>query len=278
MLRLDRYRRAADFLADAGTWLTQREAAHNLILGIAGDLDDEADAAYLAVVRDGERPVCVAMRTPPFNLLISEVDDPAALPVLADDLGEVELPGVTGPPAGVTAFASAWTAEHAVDAETVLDERIYRLSRVIEPPRPAGVARRAGDADRALLADWLVDFQQEALPLDDAERLRERMLAWDPAGSRQFWLWEVAGRSVSMVSAHSPTPHGIRIGPVYTAPGERGHGYASALTAFVSRWHLSQGRQFCFLYTDLANATANHIYQAIGYEPITDARMIRFVR
>ena len=27
---------------------------------------------------------------------------------------------------------------------------------------------------------------------------------------------------------------------------------------------------FCFLFTDLANPTSNHIYQAIGYEPVTD--------
>ena len=33
---------------------------------------------------------------------------------------------------------------------------------------------------------------------------------------------------------------------------------------------------FCFLYTNLANGTANRIYQAIGYEPVTDAVMIRF--
>ena len=31
---------------------------------------------------------------------------------------------------------------------------------------------------------------------------------------------------------------------------------------------------FCFLYTKLANGTANRIYQAIGYEPVSDAVMM----
>lgn len=282
MLRLTTYRRADGFLADAGAWLTEREAEHNLILGIAGDLagSDGTDAEappYLALVRDGESPILAALRTPPWNLLLSECDDPAALRLLADELIEVALPGVTGPPTALDAFAERWSRDHGVRRETVLEERIYQASRVVEPPMPAGAPRRAGHSDRALLADWLVDFQLEALPVEDAERIRERMVAWDPAGTRQFWLWEAEGRPVSLVSAHSPTPRGIRVGPVYTPPAERGRGYASALTAHVSRWNLDRGRRFCFLYTDLANATANHIYQAIGYEPVTDARMIRFV-
>ena len=53
-------------------------------------------------------------------------------------------------------------------------------------------------------------------------------------------------------------------------------GYASNLTAAVSQALLDEGRTFCFLYTNLANGTANRIYQAIGYEPVTDAVMIRF--
>ena len=32
----------------------------------------------------------------------------------------------------------------------------------------------------------------------------------------------------------------------------------------------SRGRTFVFLFTDLANPTANKIYQSIGYEPVID--------
>ena len=79
-----------------------------------------------------------------------------------------------------------------------------------------------------------------------------------------------------MVGAGGETPNGIRIGPVYTPPDHRGRGYASNLTAFVSRTVLDEGRSFCFLYTDVANPTSNRIYQSIGYEPVGDAMMVAF--
>jgi predicted GNAT family acetyltransferase len=280
-MRLDRYRRATDFLADAGAWLTEREAEHNLILGIASGLEDDETSAsgeplYLALVRDGPRPVAAALRTPPWNLLLSEVDDLSALGVLADDLAGPELPGVTGPPDAVRRFAAAWTAANAGRSEVTMEEGVYRLTRVI-PPTVVGEARRAAEADRPLLLDWLTAFAREALPGgDDEARMRDIVEGWDPEGQRQYWLWEVDGRPASVVGAGSRTPNGVRIGPVYTPPEERGHGYASGLTAAASQWNLDQGRRFCFLYTNLANATANHIYQAIGYERVTDALMVRF--
>jgi len=33
---------------------------------------------------------------------------------------------------------------------------------------------------------------------------------------------------------------------------------------------LDAGYHFCTLFTDLANPTSNHIYQAIGYQPVCD--------
>lgn len=78
--------------------------------------------------------------------------------------------------------------------------------------------------------------------------------------------------------AGSPTPHGARIGPVYTPPAARRRGYASALTAAIIRHYLDAGRRLCFLFTDLANPTSNRTYQAIGYEPVTDVNQYRFDR
>ena len=81
----------------------------------------------------------------------------------------------------------------------------------------------------------------------------------------------------SVTGVGGETPSGIRIGPVYTPPPDRGQGYASALVAAVSQAQLDAGRRFCFLYTDLANPTSNRIYQAIGYRPVTGALRIDFV-
>ncbi len=93
---------------------------------------------------------------------------------------------------------------------------------------------------------------------------------------RVAYLWEDAGEVVALAGAAGPTPRGIRIGPVYTPPDRRGRGYASNLVAEVSRRQLAAGRSFCFLFTDLANPTSNHIYQTIGYEPVVDVDQYRF--
>ena len=94
---------------------------------------------------------------------------------------------------------------------------------------------------------------------------------------RGLYLWvDGAGQPVTMVGYQGPTPHGMRIGPVYTPPAQRRKGYASACTAAVTQYLLDGGRQFCFLFTDLANPTSNHIYQEIGYQPVVDVEMYSF--
>ena len=60
-----------------------------------------------------------------------------------------------------------------------------------------------------------------------------------------------------------------RVGPVYTPGAHRGRGYASVLTAHVSRLLRDSGTRVC-LFTDQANPTSNKIYAAIGYVPVVD--------
>lgn len=74
-------------------------------------------------------------------------------------------------------------------------------------------------------------------------------------------------RAVSMAGAQGSTPRGIRIGSVFTPRGFRGCGDSTSLVATLSQQPLGLGRQFCFLYTDLANPTSNLILPKIGYQP-----------
>ncbi|GAC1375090.1 MAG: hypothetical protein NVSMB32_18100 [Actinomycetota bacterium] len=90
-----------------------------------------------------------------------------------------------------------------------------------------------------------------------------------------MYLWDNAG-PVSMAATGGPTPHGGRVYAVYTPPEHRGRGYASACVAAVSQHMLNRGLRYCFLFTDLANPIANHIYQEIGYRPVAPFDWYRF--
>lgn len=279
-MRLDRFDSVGAFLRAAGPFLRAREAQHCLILGISANLrtrpaDSPEDPPYLATVREGRQVVLVAFQTPPWQMVISEVDDPRALEtIVADRLG-TELPAVVGPAEHMGAFARLWSEATGVSYRLGFRERIFRVTRVV-PPRPAaGAMRVAGPGDRGLLADWLVAFTAEALG-EDVPAVVSQVERWlEATDGRTMWLWE-DGSAVSMCGFSGPTPTGIRIGPVYTPPEFRGRGYASNLVAAASQRELDAGRRSVFLLTDLENPTSNHVYESIGYEPVRDVDQYLF--
>ena len=134
---------------------------------------------------------------------------------------------------------------------------------------------------RALAIAWTREFTAEAMHGgdDDTGRIERSVDArLDRESPGGIALWEVGREPVSLAGFGGPTPNGMRIGPVYTPPAHRGHGYGSAVTAAASRLLLDRGVRFCFLYTDLANPTSNGIYMRIGYQPVCDSRELVFVR
>ncbi|HEY2938284.1 MAG TPA: GNAT family N-acetyltransferase [Gaiellaceae bacterium] len=270
-----RCRDVDEFLARAGEFLAAREAEHNLILGLSSSLRRQSrmygEDPYLAVVEADSQVVAAALRTPPHNLVLSEIDDQDAIEPLVVDVHDVfeALPGLLAPSDVAARFARAWEAATGVGGHRVLAERAFRAERVVPPRRVAGRMRPYRSSDRELAVRWLDAFTAEALPEpppEPSDRWLDRRLA-EPEGS--VVLWE-DGEPVSLAAAGGPTPNGIRIGPVYTPPELRGRGYASALVAELTRVQLEGGRRFCFLFTDLANPTSNRIYQRVGYEPVTD--------
>jgi predicted GNAT family acetyltransferase len=136
--------------------------------------------------------------------------------------------------------------------------------------------RYAAEADTPLLRDWFAAFVAETGVRDDPATLersiRSRLASQPPA----MCLWEVDGESVSMAGNGGRESEAARIGPVYTPPEHRGHGYATSLVAELSRRLLHGGHPGCLLYTDLANPTSNAIYRRIGYLPVCDSAEYEF--
>jgi predicted GNAT family acetyltransferase len=264
------------FLDAAAPLLLADEARHNLILGIAGTLRDHPSVyeEYFLWLAEEDGVQGAAVRTPPHNLALARPQAGEALEALAAGIGD-ELPGVVGGQPEVESFARAWAARTGAALRTVRGQGIYQLDRVEPLSHVPGRMSDATPEDREQLIAWWDAFIEEAIGQDavgfGSETAVDHRFEADSAG---IVIW-VDGEPVSFAAYGNPTPHGVRIGPVYTPPDRRQKGYASALTAALSA-RLLRTYRFCFLFTDLANPTANRIYERIGYKRVCEAAEIAF--
>jgi uncharacterized protein len=266
------------------SYLIQREAENNLLLGLINSLRGgefrEYDP-YLALIELNGAIRLVALRTPPFNLVISYTDMPEALALLVTDAHIIchELPGVLGPAEQSERFAILWRTATGQAYQHGMAQRIYQLECVQPVTGVDGSLRPITAGDRNLVEEWMLNFVADVGQEPDRIRARQAVERYlnAPPTLRRLFLWEVDGRPVSMAGYGGPTPNGYRVGAVYTPPELRRRGYASACVAAVSQAVLDMGRRYCFLYTDLSNPTSNHIYQEIGYRPVCNADEYQFV-
>jgi hypothetical protein len=211
--------------------------------------------------------------TAPFELLLAAVPELDEL-VAALRAAGTPLPGVNGDVGDVERFAAAWTAGTALRARTVWRQRLYRLGALRPPdPAPEGRARPAEERDVALAVRWYEGFQADTGTHggDMEAMVRERI-----AGGR-LWLWDDAGgTTVSLAGRTAPAVGVSRVAPVYTPAEARRRGYGAAVTAACTADALATGDRGVVLFTDLDNPTSNAIYQAIGFEPLTDRLVVRF--
>jgi uncharacterized protein len=277
-MRIVRYPDGPALLRAAGEWLVQAEAEHCYLLGASGAARTGAagPGRLFLALEDAQGPVGVAIQVPPGPLVLSRMPE-AAVALLVRGLKEqgVRPAHVAGPTSEVDHFAARWAEGGGARAVTVMRQGVYALTRVTPPSRmPEGTLREAEARDAALLGDWAEDFAQESgLPEAEQKSMRSASAGW--ISDRLAWVWEVEGKPVSMAVVQGPTPHGIRVGMVYTPPEQRARGYASALVARVSQLQLDQGRRACFLFTNLANPTSNGIYQAVGYVQVGESKLVR---
>jgi len=205
------------------------------------------------------------IRTPPWpfqaaDLPLSAVELAANLAARVDP----DAPGVTGPRDRSEAFATA-TGKNYTESLTT---RQYRLGTLAQPT-VEGTGRLATEEDVELLGAWREAFLREAVPEAPNEPATEAMRASLRLGNGHA-LWVINGTPVAWAVASLPQVGMTRIGPVYTPPEHRKHGYGAAVSAFASQWALDQGATDVLLFADLTNPVSNSIYQRIGYQPLDD--------
>jgi predicted GNAT family acetyltransferase len=265
---------AAEFRARAEAFLTQHEAENNLPFGLLTSIEEgNYQEWYLAFHQTADGMIDgTATLTPSYNVVMGYPCSQAAIGAFVDDLQAryPDLHGVNGDKPLAARFAEEWTARTGKRHRLDMAMRIYKLEAVQPVVGVSGEMRCVTEKERDLLFDWVLAFQEEAIHERDEARVRRIVNNFFTSPSRFMAVWWDGGKPVSLAGAGGPTPNGIRIGPVYTPPEYRGHGYASANTTALSQRMLDEGRTFCFLFTDLLNPTSNHIYQQIGYQPVND--------
>lgn len=272
------------FAERAREWLAANPVHGNLFATTADALARAGtDAApggepWFAGLDVGGRVVCVAMRGP-YGTAVGPGPDGAhaALAQALHDAG-LDTATVTGERSAAEAFVAHWTTLHAVRAQVAMAEAVHLLGTLRPPSGVPGAARPAGPGDLDLAVRWLDDFAAEAVPYQprqDPAVARARLAARLDEG--RLLLWEVDGTPVSTAYRHGPVHGAGRVGPVWTPPEHRRHGYAAAVTAASTQALLDAGATTCLLYTDLANPTSNGVYARIGYERTADAVEYRLV-
>ncbi|MFE7746934.1 GNAT family N-acetyltransferase [Nocardia sp. NPDC057455] len=258
---------AAEFRSVAGSFLLRDPLRHTVLTTSVANhvmgIDTPAEASrFLSVLGEDASVVGAAMRVAGRDVYLGALP-PDGIPAVVRALADVvpESAGVEGIVEDATAFAQHWCALLGRGFHRSYLTRLHRLG-ALRIPDVAGVSRRAGESDVALCADWLAAMREEAgmeSGLDEAA-IRRRV------DSGRWWLWEHQGEPVSLAAHHVPIQGWARIGPVYTPPDARGHGYASAVTAHVAELLRAQSLDVC-LFADTANTTANRIYRTIGFHP-----------
>lgn len=226
-----------------------------------------------ALIRDPAGTVSgAALRTPPRAMLCTAIAGPDAGALMSAWLPtDPELPGVTAPTETARLLATAYRAQTGGASELRTSMALHAVApeELVDPPRPAAGRLRAVRAqERELVVDWYLAFVAESEIEEPTAAARRAALS--RIERELLFVWDDGGEAVSLIGRTVAVAGVPRIGPVYTPPALRGHGYASTAVAALSRTMFAEGARRIVLFTDLANPTSNKIYRDVGYRRLAD--------
>lgn len=273
MIHVNSYNDGHAFWHDVATPLGARPVLNNVFIGVANRVrKDMRKDMFRAGVFDGTELVLGALRMPPHRLNLAHCGrGEAGIAALVRHLidAEIAIPGVVGERAVAEAFAARWTAATGQRAAARPGhgrlQNLYEVTRVTPLSDVAGAMRSARTSERELILKWEMAFAVDA-GLPPPERERDYITRFVDEGlvDGTFFVWQTRGEAVATARLRAVGTVGARVSGVYTPDEQRGHGYASALTARLSERVLASGR-WCCLFADADNALTNRLYQRIGY-------------
>lgn len=265
------------FLTRAGDFLRSRPGPHVMQLTWAERVRARGADAFgttapvFGMLEHAGEVRATFYRLPPRGLGLSPLTPEQAdsLAARLAALGHSPL-SVSADHSTATAFAEAWQ-RHTGATPTLRDTRLrlYRLGTLTPPePLPAGRGRVLGEQDLEQVIFWCGEFAKavgEAVPTGADSWASTRF------ADKRYTLWETPDGTPVSIAGMNPMIGGqIQVDIVYTPAHLRGHGYAGAVTAEVSRAALAAGARDVILFADLSNPTSNALYQRLGYRTLTD--------
>jgi RimJ/RimL family protein N-acetyltransferase len=272
------YGNAELFLKEHEITLLENEAASQLLLYFARQSMHApgAEKELYGVVIEETKITLLFGIIHNVDLFIYSVDterEDAAAIALADYLGNshVVLGGLNARNPLCHSFIDQFKKYQKGTFIQKLGTDIMELRQVNDIKPVDGKQRLAIADDKKLIADWMIQFQIEAL-IAEADYEASLQRAAQLIEQKEMYLYEdEEHQAVSMAAASRRLVHGIGITYVFTPQEHRGKGYAAANIYYLSKTLLEQGYEFCTLFIDKNNPLSNRAYEKVGYKVIGES-------
>ncbi|MEK4714056.1 MULTISPECIES: GNAT family N-acetyltransferase [Sporosarcina] len=276
-----RYQDVQKFALKAEPVLGKREDVYSLFFGVLQAIKaGRYEKPFMATIEEEGQVLALFQMTYPHPLNLIFTDESRleeCMDLLIRNLLElkIEISSIIGLKPWAFLFSKKWEVKTSVYPQLMMDQGLYRLDNIDETlEHSPGSWRLANTDDCSLIEMWFNLFEEDAgLPLTAVEDVKSRVASF--VAEQEVFLWEDNGKVVSMMKKARPTNHGVTVSLVFTPKEERKKGYARTMVAAGTK-ELLKKYDFCVLYTDLMNPTANKIYQEIGYKRIADSIQIGF--
>jgi RimJ/RimL family protein N-acetyltransferase len=203
-----------------------------------------------------------------------------ALTPLAVAASGRKIVGISGPGGQVnrarSVLAKGEATEDSTDDLFALDLAALQIPTALAQGRLA--VRHRDASEIALLTEWSVSFNREALGFAESAGLRRHCadhIGRLQAEKAQFVL-TAAAVPVAYAALNAVLPDRVQIGGVWTPPALRGRGYARNVVAGALLAARETGVQRAILFTDTDNAAARAAYRSLGFARIGDYGIVIF--
>lgn len=227
---------------------------------LEGDLD-------VALMTEDQNVVAMCNAGRPMWLWVNEELSGEAVDEVLNELcmflREKKLHGVSAIPSVSEAFTQKYSNLLGITSKLSMGLESYECPEVKVPYGVRGKMILSEPCHTEIIAEFCVGFILDGYgkevtvesQIPTAQRLVE---------SGNLYLWVKDDEVVTMANIAHRSTRQARINNVYTPPGQRKKGYASALVAEMSSMLLKEGLM-PILFADLENPGSNKVYKNIGY-------------